>query len=173
MVEAIDRVQYEVKQGPCLSSAWDSLTVRADDLRTDTRWPDFARRAADLGVLSMLSLQLYVRDEELGSLNLYSRTVESFTADDENTGLLFASHAAIAMVGAQHENDLNTALVGRDIIGQAKGILVERYQITDLAAFAVLVRTSQHNNRKLRDVAETLASTGIIEIAPIGFDTSR
>ena len=162
----IDRVQYEVRQGPCLSAAWDRLTMLANDLRTDTRWPSFARRAADLGVLAMLSFQLYVRDEEMGSLNLYSRTAGAFTVEDENTGLLFASHAAVALVGAQHEHNLIAALVGRDIIGQAKGILMERYQITEMAAFAVLARTSQYNNRKLRDIAETLATTGTITLTP-------
>ena len=55
-----DRVQYEIRQGPCLSSAWKRITVLAEDLRTETRWPEFGRRAADLGVLSMLSIQLYV-----------------------------------------------------------------------------------------------------------------
>ena len=164
LVTTIDRVQYEVRQGPCLSSAWERITVLADDLRTERRWPDFARRAAELGVLSMLAIQLYVRDEEMGSLNLYSRTAGAFGADDENIGLLFASHAAVAMVGAQHENNLMAALVGRDIIGQAKGILMERYQISNTTAFAVLVRTSQYTNRKLRDIAETLAATGTIEL---------
>ena len=168
LAREIDRVQYEVRQGPCLSAAWDRLTMLANDLRTETRWPDFARRAADLGVLSMLSFQLYVRDEEMGSLNLYSRTAGAFTAEDENTGLLFASHAAVALVGAQHEHNLIAALVGRDIIGQAKGILMERYQITEMAAFAVLVRTSQSKHRKLREVAETLASTGSIELSATG-----
>lgn len=89
----------------------------------------------------------------MGSLHLYSRSESAFDDEDEHIGLLFASHAAVALVGAQHENKLLAALAGRDIIGQAKGILMERYQITQTAAFAVLVRTSQFNNRKLRDIA--------------------
>jgi len=68
--------------------------------RTEPLWPDFGRRAAELDVLSMLATQLYVRDEEMGSLNLYSRTAGAFGAEEENIGLLFASHAAVAMVGA-------------------------------------------------------------------------
>jgi len=174
LVRTIDRVQYEVREGPCLSAAWERITVRADDLRTETRWPEFARRAVDLGVQSMLAFQLYVRDEVMGSLNLYSRRASAFNDEDENVGLPFASHAAVAMVGAQHENNLIAALAGRDIIGQAKGILMERYQITETAAFAVLVRTSQYNNRKLRDIAETLATTGTLEMVtqPTG-DLSR
>ena len=108
--------------------------------------------------------QLYVQDEELGSLNLYSRTASGFDDVDEITGLLFASHAAVVLAGAQHESNLQAALAGLDIIGQAKGILMERYQLTEAAAFAVLVQTSQCSNRKLRDIAETLALTGILEM---------
>jgi GAF domain-containing protein len=164
LVREIDRVQSEVRQGPCLSSAWEGITVRSDDLATETKWPSFARRASDLGVRSMLSFQLYVQDEELGSLNLYSRTASGFDDVDEITGLLFASHGAVVLAGAQHESNLQAALAGLDIIGQAKGILMERYQLTEAAAFAVLVRTSQYSNRKLRDIAETLALTGILEM---------
>lgn len=165
LVVLIDRLQYDVRQGPCLSSAWERLTVRSDDLRTERRWPEFACRAADFGVLSMLSLQLYVRDEDMGALNLYSRTANGFTVDDENAGLLFASHAAVALVGARHEDSLNVGLLGRDVIGQAKGILMERYHIDAQAAFAVLMRISQSSNRKLRDIAATLAATGAIPLA--------
>lgn len=80
-------------------------------------------------------------------------------------GLLFASHAAVALVGARHEDSLNVGLVGRDVIGQAKGILMERYHIDAQAAFAVLLRVSQSSNRKLRDIAATLAATGAIPMA--------
>ena len=99
----------------------------------------------------MLAFQLYVQREDMGALNLYSRHSNSFNATDENIGLLFASHAAIALVGAQHEHTLNAALVSRDIIGQAKGILMERHKITAQAAFNLLIRASQDNNRKLHD----------------------
>ncbi len=118
----------------------------------------------------MLSLQLYVRDEDMGALNLYSRSADGFTVDDENTGLLFASHAAVALVGARHEDSLNVGLVGRDVIGQAKGILMERYHIDAQAAFAVLLRISQSSNRKLRDIAATLAATGAIPVASTASD---
>lgn len=160
LVEEIDRVQYDVRQGPCLTSFWEQATVRADNLRSEPRWPDFANRAADLGVLSMLAFQLYVQHEDMGALNLYSRQPNAFDSADENIGLLFASHAAIALVGAQHEHSLHAALVNRDIIGQAKGILMERYKIDAQAAFKLLLRASQDNNRKLHEIARAVASTG-------------
>ncbi len=161
VVEAIDRVQYEVRQGPCLSSAWDQATIRADDLRSEVRWPLFAPRATGLGVLSMMCFQLFVHQEDLGALNLYSRRAGAFDAESENDGLLFASHAAIAMVGAQREDSLAKALANRDIIGQAKGILMERHKVSAEVAFALLARASQHTNRKLLDVATAVATTGL------------
>jgi len=161
VVEAIDRVQYEVRQGPCLSSAWDQATIRADDLRREERWPLSTPKATDLGVLSMMCFQLFVHQQDLGALNLYSRRPAAFDAESENDGLLFASHAAIAMVGAQREDSLTAALASRDIIGQAKGILMERHKISADVAFALLARASQHTNRKLLDVASAVAATGL------------
>lgn len=100
LVDRVDRVQYEVDQGPCLDSIRYEATVRSDDLRAERRWPDFATRAADLGVLSMLSFQLFVREHDLGALNLYGAEVNAFDDTDEQIGLLLASHAAVAMIGA-------------------------------------------------------------------------
>jgi hypothetical protein len=121
----------------------------------------FAPRATGLGVLSMMCFQLFVHQEDLGALNLYSRRAGAFDAESENDGLLFASHAAIAMVGAQREDSLAKALANRDIIGQAKGILMERHKVSAEVAFALLARASQHTNRKLLDVATPVATTGL------------
>ncbi len=108
----------------------------------------------------MLSFQLYVREQELGALNLYGEAVAAFDATDEQIGLLLASHAAIALMGAQDQHNLTIALAARDRIGQAKGILMERHKITDKQAFELLLRASRNTNRKLRDIAEEVASTG-------------
>ncbi len=156
----VERLQELTNQGPCLSTAREHRTFRTDDLRTQTRWPLFARRAADLGVRSMLSFQLYVQKENLGALNLYGRQPDAFGDGDEDIGLLFAGHAAVALIGAQHQHHSDLALTGRDIIGQAKGILMERYKIGADQAFTVLVRASQASNRKLSDIAHVLADTG-------------
>ena len=161
LVVEIDRVQYETKQGPCLSAIRDDTTVRAGDLRQDGRWPKFSQRAVDLGVLSMLAFQLYVRERDLGALNLYSKSVDAFTDADEDTGLLFATHAAIALVGAQHEHHLTSARLNADLIGQAKGILMERHKITASNAFHLLARASQNTNRRLTDIAFAVTSTGL------------
>jgi transcriptional regulator with GAF, ATPase, and Fis domain len=156
-----DDLQQAVGQGPCLDSMYEQATVRVDDLATDPRWPELGRRAtAELGVASMLCFQLFVHESDLGALNLLSRHPEAFTDESERVGLLFASHAAIAVADAQDLNQITTALASRDVIGQAKGILMERYRITADMAFALLAKTSQDTNRKLAEVAEQLTRTG-------------
>lgn len=160
LVREIDRLQYRTSQGPCLSSAREHVTVRADDLRTDSRWPEFASQAAATGILSMLCVQLFVREGSLGALNMYSRSANSFGTDSEDIGLLLAAHAAVAMVGVERESNLRTALGSRDTIGQAKGILMERHKIGANAAFQLLIRASQESNRKLSAIAEMVSTTG-------------
>jgi GAF domain len=101
LVCKVDEAQYETGQGPCLDAAYTQRTVRLSDMTTEHRWPDFTRRALDLGIRSMLSFQLYVAQDSLGALNLYSDQAEAFIDESENVGLLFAAHAAVAMSGAQ------------------------------------------------------------------------
>lgn len=156
----VDKAQYELGQGPCLDSLFESRTVRLADLGAETPWPGFTERAAALGVGSMLAVQLYVRGEDLGALNLFSTRSGAFTDESEQVGLLFAAHAAVALAGAQEEQQLRAAMDTRDLIGQAKGILMERYKIDAQEAFRMLVVASQHTNIKLRQVAEYLTHTG-------------
>ena len=152
----VDALQEETQQGPCLDAAYDHLTVRVADMATETRWPDFARRASQAGAASMLSIQLYVEGDNLGALNLYSRTPNAFDDESEQVGLLFASHAAVAYAGVRKEDQLTKAVVSRDLIGQAKGILMERYNISGERAFLMLTRISQNTQRKLHDIAAEL-----------------
>jgi hypothetical protein len=160
LVTAIETAQHGTGQGPCLDATYQHETVRVDDLWTDTRWPAFTARARDLGIRSLLSFQLYVDRDDLGALNLYSSTVGAFDDESEDVGLLFATHAAVAMAGAQREGQLRVAINSRDVIGQAKGILMYRYKIDADQAFALLIRASNTMNRKLVDLAEELNTTG-------------
>jgi GAF domain-containing protein len=157
---AVDHAQYDSRQGPCLDSLFDEKTVRLSDLTTEHRWPDFIGRARELGVGSMLSVQLFVRSDGLGALNLLSEEPNAFDDSSEHVALLFATHAAVAMSSEQSKEDLRTAVTTREVIGQAQGILMERFKITDDLAFRLLVRASQDTNRKLRDIAEQLTATG-------------
>jgi GAF domain-containing protein len=158
----VDAIQEEVQQGPCLDAVYQHQTVRVDDLATEDRWPLFARRASAAGAASMLSLQLYAEGDNLGSLNLYARTAAAFTDESEQVGLVFAAHAAIAYIGARKEAHFATRLISRDLIGQAKGIVMERYKISGEQAFLLLARLSQHHNQKLHHIAEELVLTGTV-----------
>jgi GAF domain-containing protein len=161
--QRVDALQAEVGEGPCMDAVFKEKVVRVPDVASETRWPKFARRAAEAGAASMLSFQLWVEGDNLGALNLYGRKPHAFTDESEQIGLLFVAHAAVAMAGAQRHDQLAAGLATRDLIGQAKGILMERYQIDAQKAFALLVRVSQHRNRKLHDVAVELATTGHLE----------
>ena len=156
----VGTIESETGEGPCVDSSRDEITIRIDDLRQSSQWPLFADRAVDLGVLSMLSFQLFAGHDSMGALNVYSDTPGAFDSQDEETGLMLASHAALAMSARKKITGLRTAMDTRDLIGQAKGILMERYKIDGGRAFDLLARLSQHTNRKLRDVASDLVFTG-------------
>jgi GAF domain-containing protein len=161
----VDALQERIGQGPCLDAVREQEVVRVDDVAADERWPEFAARAAELGVGSMMCFQLFVEGDNLGALNLYSRSPRSFDDESEEIGRMFASHAAVALAGAEHEHNLRAGMGNRDVIGQAKGILMERYKISADQAFGVLTRASQELNLKLVDVARELVGTGAVPAA--------
>jgi GAF domain-containing protein len=156
----IDQLQEDLMEGPCLDAVFEHTTVRIDDIRDETRWTRFSAAAAERGLGSLLSFQLFVTGDNLGALNLYAAEPHAFDEESESVGLVFASHAAIALAGAQQEERLRTAIASRDLIGQAKGILMERFRITADQAFRVLVGASSRTNRKLVGIAEELCATG-------------
>ena len=157
-----DELQGRIGQGPCMDAVWEQQVVRVDDVARDDRWPEFARQAPALGAGSMICFQLFVEGDQLGALNMYARTPYGFDGDAEEIGQLFAAHAAVALAGAEHESNLRSGIAHRDVIGQAKGILMERHKLTADQAFGVLARVSQELNRKLFDVARELTDTGAV-----------
>ncbi len=164
---ALDALQDRLDEGPCYSAIRQHATVHAPDVASDRRWPRFAAAARERGVGSMLTVQLgRTADKELGALNLYAGTPHAFDADSETAARIFAVHATVALAAAQREEHLETALRSRDRIGQAKGILMERHKITPEQAFALLVRASTRTHRRLRDVADELATTGDLPAEP-------
>ncbi|WP_410651479.1 GAF and ANTAR domain-containing protein [Amycolatopsis sp. cmx-4-54] len=167
VVTAIDEIQYRTKQGPCVDAIVTHEIYRTGDLTAETRWPAFTPAAAATGMRSMLAYRLFVSDTTLGSLNLYSRSLDAFSDQTERDGQLFASHAAIALTGAQTEARLQVALGHRDAIGMAKGILMERHDIDPVSAFQMLVESSQTTNMKLYQVAAWLVENRR-ELSPRG-----
>ncbi|HEU0288031.1 MAG TPA: GAF and ANTAR domain-containing protein [Nocardioidaceae bacterium] len=157
LVERADRLQYELDEGPCRDSSWHRETLLSSDLATDDRWPEWAAKVAALGIASVLAVELSsVEDRRIGAINVYWTQRREFTPDDVAFANIFARHAALALSQSMNEQGLNTALDTRKLIGQAQGILMERYQLDEARAFEVLRRYSQDHNVKLRQVAEHL-----------------
>jgi GAF domain-containing protein len=151
-----DALMSEVGEGPCLDALHQRRIIRVDDMRREARWPRFAPRAVELGALSMLAFPMFVKDDSLCALNLYAHEVDAFTDESEHVGRLLAAQAAVAYSGAQRAENLQAAIETRDLIGQAVGLLMERYSISANRSFDTLVRFSRQTNRKLREVAAEL-----------------
>jgi GAF domain-containing protein len=160
----LDSIQAEVDEGPCLDAIREHELVQTGDLRTERRWSRFATRAyTETGVRSILALRLFVEEETMGALNLYSTAPDAFSESDVALGSVFAAHAAIAMLSARTEDQLERKAYSRDLIGRAKGILMARSNVDDERAFDMLRRASQRLNIKLTDVAETIVHPPAVE----------
>ena len=158
----LDVLQQRTGVGPCVEASRAQVPIVSDDLTNEPRWPEYAARATELGVRSMLCVPMRVDEQTLGSISLYSTTQGVFGERSRRVAELLAVHAAVVLSDAQRIANLDIALHNRDLIGQAKGILMERHRITSDAAFALLSTASQRANRKLAAVAEEVASTGIL-----------
>lgn len=158
----LDALQQRTGTGPCIDASREQRTIEIADTTTDERWPEFVREARGLGVASMLCIPLWVDERKLGSLSLYAGRTGVFDDTSRNVTTLFATHAALALADAQRTDQLRRVVANRDVIGQAKGILMVTRRITADEAFDVLRVTSQHLNRKLVDVAEFVAATGAL-----------
>jgi hypothetical protein len=132
------------------------------DLETDERWPNYRVKALELGVRSMMSVRLFVTAYNMGALDLYSRQPHAFGERQQVIAQVFAIHASVAVKAALLEAGLNSSIRSRDVIGQAKGIIMARLHMTDKLAFDMLVRVSQHRNVPVREVAQEIARTGQI-----------
>lgn len=161
----LDEFQQRLGTGPCHDAARQQSVIVVDDLGSDHRWPELTATATALGVGSMLCIPLHADDHRLGTLSLYAEAVAAFSANDLRMAELFATHAALALSDAQRIENLTIALHNRDLIGQAKGILVERLRITPSRAFEHLAEVSQTANLKLSAVAQHLVDTGELPAA--------
>src|SRR5687767_1768064 len=155
----VDVIQYEVGEGPCLDAIREHEVFQTGDLGRESRWPQIASRAQrETGITSMLCFRLFVEGDTLGALNLHSKAADAFGEESRTVGLVFAAHAAVALSSAIHDEQMEEALQSRDLIGQAKGILMAREGVTADQAFDMLRRASQRLNLKLRDVAGDIVS---------------
>ncbi len=167
----VDAIQYEVAEGPCLDAIRDHQVFETGDLGHERRWPHFATRAQrETGITSMLCFRLFVAGDTLGALNLYSKASEAFGEESRTVGLVFAAHAAVALSSAVHGEQMEEALESRDLIGQAKGMLMAREGVSAEQAFDMLRRASQRLNVKLRDVAQSMVDSST---SPAGGDGGK
>jgi hypothetical protein len=153
----LDKIQDTVREGPCLAAAWQQHVMRIDDMSTETRWPRYRRDAIELTpVRSVVSFQLFVEAKAMAALNFYAERPHAFDEESVEIGLIFATHTAIAWNVIRRDDQFRSALASRDIIGQAKGMLMERFKVDAVHAFELLKRLSQDSNTPLAKVAEQL-----------------
>ena len=152
----LDQLQYDLGEGPCLYSMAHERTTVVEHARHEQRWPRFIQEAVKRGLRSQLALQLYFDDRTVAGLNMYSTTSDTLDEDTVYTAELFATHAAIALGKVREIDNLHQALRTRKVIGQAIGIVMERFGVTEDRAFAYLRRASSTRNVKLRVVAQHL-----------------
>jgi GAF domain-containing protein len=155
VISLLDECQAELREGPCYDSTSTGSVVVAEDLRQDPRYPRFGPFAAGHGIRSLAGVRLFENARAVGALNLYSREVGA-VGDADVLTRLFASQAGIALTYSVEIQGLHEAMQSRARIGQAVGIVMERYQLSDQQAFAFLTRLSQQGNTKLRRIAEEL-----------------
>lgn len=158
-----DQIQYDEDEGPCLDAARNQRVVHTRDSTSDERWPRFSRRVSEeAGVGGMLSCQLAVGDagglRVLGGLNMYATRPDAYSDADQLLATLYVAHAAFIVDAARREVQLREAMASRDVIGQAKGILMARGGIDADEAFGQLRLASQRLNVKLRDLANDVVA---------------
>jgi GAF domain-containing protein len=160
----VDRIQEQLTEGPCLTAAIDRHTVFVDDIAVDRRWPAYRREVmASTPIRSIMSFRLVTHDRSMGALNVYSEQPHAFDDDARELGLIFATHAALVWDAARRDDQFRSALASRDIIGQAKGMLMERFDLDSVAAFELLRRLSQQTNTPLREVARRVVARRLVE----------
>jgi hypothetical protein len=153
----LDDIQRRYAEGPCLSAAWDEQISRIDDMSAEGRWPRYRRDALQqTPIRSVLSFRLFLERKAMGALNFYAEVPHAFAEDAISVGLLWASHTSQAWKMAQRQQQYRASLESRDIIGQAKGVIMERYGIEADQAFSMLKVLSQESNTPLAAIAKRL-----------------
>jgi GAF domain-containing protein len=166
MALAADELQYAKGYGPCLDAGRGGVPLRVDDMRTETRWPDYAAQVQDAGVRSSLSVPLPYQGTVLGALNIYSSYPAAFASPESlDAGLETADIIAVAVANAtnhaqlgEQARNMRIAMESRAVIEQAKGVLMAQRHVDAEQAFEILRAASQRYNRKLREIA-----LGIVE----------
>lgn len=153
----LDEIQQRYREGPCLTAAWEEKTIYVANLETDERFPNYARDAlAETPIRSIMAFQLFIADETMGALNVYAEEPHAFGRESREIGNIFAAHSSVAWNSARRDEQFKRALASRDTIGQAKGMIMERYGVDAVQAFELLRKLSQDSNVPLIQIATEL-----------------
>ena len=154
----LDEIQQRHGEGPCLTAAWEEKTIHVADFDRPTNGSRlYARDAlAETPIRSVMAFQLWIAGETMGALNVYAETTNAFGAETREIGLVFAAHSSVAWNAARRDEQFKKALSSRDVIGQAKGMLMERYGVNAIQAFDLLRKLSQDSNTPLIQIAADL-----------------
>ena len=155
----LDEVQQRHREGPCLTAAWEEKIIHVADLETDDRFPLYRQEAlAQTPIRAVMAFQLFIADETMGALNVYAEQSNAFDQTSKDIGRIFAAHSSVAWNSARRDEQFKRALASRDAIGQAKGMIMERYGVDAVQAFEVLRKLSQDTNVPLVQVATELVA---------------
>lgn len=153
----LDELQQLHGEGPCLSAAWEQSVIQVRDLSADHRWPRYQGDAiARTNVRSIMCFQMFADRKTMGALNFYADRPDAFDDGAVEMGVIYATHAALAWRLLRRDQQYRSALASRDIIGQAKGMIMERFGIDAVRAFELLKRLSQNSNTPLAELARAL-----------------
>jgi GAF domain-containing protein len=155
----LDEIQQGHREGPCLTAAWEERIIHVANLETDDRFPLYRRDALEqTPIRSIMAFQLFIADETMGALNVYAEQPYAFDQSSKDIGRIFAAHSSVAWNAARRDEQFKRALSSRDTIGQAKGMIMERYGVDAVQAFEVLRKLSQDSNMPLVQVATELVA---------------
>jgi GAF domain-containing protein len=162
---AVDTLQYELAEGPCIDALRHGEERYAADFGSDGRWPAIAERSTEVGLRCLLAVPLVVGGTCIGALNVFGAEVDGLAEDDRELARRIAAPAATILANArayrrvsQLTEQLQEALENRAVIERAKGAIMVRDGCDAEGAFETLRRASQAHNRKLRDVARTVVA---------------
>ncbi|GAA4542550.1 GAF and ANTAR domain-containing protein [Mycobacterium paraffinicum] len=153
----LDAIQNRYGEGPCVEAAWRHHVMHVEDLTEEQRWPRYRRHALEeTPIRSILSFELFVDRGSVAALNFYAESPHTFHDDAVELGAVYATHIALAWSIMRRQDQFRSALASRDMIGQAKGIVMERFNLDAVEAFELLTRLSQQSNTRLIDIAKSL-----------------
>jgi transcriptional regulator with GAF, ATPase, and Fis domain len=156
----LDEIQQRHDEGPCMSAAWEHHVIRINNMADENRWPAYCREAVnETPIRSVMSFQLFADNHEMGALNFYAEQPNAFDDEAVELGLILATHTAVAWNVVRRDEQFRSALASRDIIGQAKGMIMERFKVDAVQAFELLKRLSQSSNTQLAAVARQLVES--------------